>query len=454
MAMIGLPANRTGQAGRLEDLQTKLSWIGLYRGQINGQSTRELDAAIRLFQQGFGEQATGHLTDAQLRALDRRASATRRDARLLLEDQYWTGTRLRLPKGFLGDPNTWGDNDSHIRYRSQDVSNMALTIERYDLALSISQAETMLRQAAEKNDYRILVTSSEGGFTAMVGVRKKDEEGPERRKYSLYSTANGQLRGVEISLDEDSVTAMRPLIAEILGSFEPFHSAGLSKTETKARAARGEGVGRGQAAWMNTVRGTGSGSIVSLQGHVLSNHHVVEGCARLTVFGQDAILIGSDPRVDLSLIRVPSLAGRNPVRFSQTSPELGAELYVLGYPVFQDSQSLNLTSGVLSSTVGFFGDRRHMQMTAPVQPGNSGGPVLSSDGAQIGVVVSKPNITVSLGKNIENIAFMIRGAVARDFLERYEVPVINQSRNARPLPEDERGRTWRALTVRVECHRG
>ena len=61
----------------------------------------------------------------------------------------------------------------------------------------------------------------------------------------------------------------------------------------------------------------------------------------------------------------------------------------MGFPVFDVSQSINITDGIVSSTVGLRGDRTHVQITAPVQPGNSGGPVLDRHGAQVAVVVSK-----------------------------------------------------------------
>ena len=106
---------------------------------------------------------------------------------------------------------------------------------------------------------------------------------------------------------------------------------------------------------------------MTVDGHVLTNHHVVEGCARITVFGRDAILIGTEVRTDLVLVLVSFLAGRDPVRFSDSLAPLGSEVFTMGYPQFSITQSLNITQGIVSSTVGLFGDKRHLQITAAVQ---------------------------------------------------------------------------------------
>lgn len=85
---------------------------------------------------------------------------------------------------------------------------------------------------------------------------------------------------------------------------------------------------------------------------------------------------------------------------------------------------MNLTTGSVSSTTGVGGDARYLQITAPVQPGNSGGPLLDSDGAVVGVVVAKLDamaVARATGDIPQNVNFAIKSAIARSFLSIHDI---------------------------------
>ncbi|MDH4327630.1 MAG: serine protease [Nitrospira sp.] len=139
---------------------------------------------------------------------------------------------------------------------------------------------------------------------------------------------------------------------------------------------------------------SGTGFVVSRQGHILTNHHVVEGCVsiRTTVEGiqKEVVVIGTDTRNDLAVLKLsdsmPSFArfrgGRN-IRPADS-------VVLVGFPLRGLLASeANVTTGTVSALAGLGNDTRFLQMTAPVQPGNSGGPVLDQSGHIVGVVVSK-----------------------------------------------------------------
>ncbi|MFH1034532.1 MAG: tetratricopeptide repeat-containing serine protease family protein [Pseudomonadota bacterium] len=171
------------------------------------------------------------------------------------------------------------------------------------------------------------------------------------------------------------------------------------------------------------LKGTGTGFVVSEQGHVLTNLHVVRGAREIRVASQDqpVTVLASDPANDLALLKIPT-GSYKPARFRVGPPlRAGETVVVVGYPL----QGLlttapSVTSGTLSALSGPGDNRRVLQITAPVQPGNSGSPLFDESGLVIGVVVGKLDaikVAKSTGDLPQNVNFSIHGAMAKAFLE-------------------------------------
>jgi serine protease Do len=168
---------------------------------------------------------------------------------------------------------------------------------------------------------------------------------------------------------------------------------------------------------------TGTGFFVS-NGHVLTNYHVAGHCAKTEIRVTDgsrhpALLIKGDPENDLALL-FTDVASVKIANFEKV-PRLGESAFVFGFPLAGLlSSSGSFTSGNVNSLAGLGDDARMLQVSAPVQPGNSGGPLLNERGAVIGIVTSKANTIAiaSVTNDIsQNINFAIRSSVAMDFLE-------------------------------------
>lgn len=175
--------------------------------------------------------------------------------------------------------------------------------------------------------------------------------------------------------------------------------------------------------------GFGTGFIVSGEGHLVTNQHVVSGCSSLSVDGQPAILLAEDPVFDLALLQVDALEGAEPARFAADAARLNSDVTVAGYPLPDLLGGLNVTRGSVTSLKGMGGDGINMQISAPVQPGNSGGPVLNAAGQVVGVVVAKLDVVFALKQYDDipqNVNFAIRGEIAKLFLVQNGVdPVID-----------------------------
>lgn len=206
-------------------------------------------------------------------------------------------------------------------------------------------------------------------------------------------------------------------------------------------------------------RAAGSGVVVA-PGRVVTNHHVVDGCSRLQVAGRGAATLrASDARVDLALIDwegADAEVGGTPVALREDAAQVGEPVTVVGYPLAGLLSGLNVTTGIVSSAGGPRGDRRLLQITAPIQPGNSGGPLLDGAGRLLGVVVAQLDArrVIQLGgRSPQNINFAITGGVVADFLAAHGVAPARADEAPPALTTQEIARRAQRFTVLVECWR-
>ena len=202
------------------------------------------------------------------------------------------------------------------------------------------------------------------------------------------------------------------------------------------------------------ARSSGSGFFVNANGHVLTNHHVVEGCRKIKVNAKSARVVASDKTADLALLKSDTKSRAYPKFRMGRGVRLGEDVVVAGFPLRGLLGSgLNVTKGTVSALKGPANNRRLTQITAPVQPGNSGGPVLDSSGNVVGVVVSKLD-AIKTAKRIgtlpENINFAIKAGTVRDFLDSENVP-YRTSPSGRPKSTADIAAEARKYTVLVEC---
>ena len=134
------------------------------------------------------------------------------------------------------------------------------------------------------------------------------------------------------------------------------------------------------------LSGTGSGFYVNKK-NIITNFHVIENCIELKNFKEEPLeKIAVDEINDLAVLEGPKV--NSSFNISPDAPVLGEEVYVSGYPLFDVLKGINFTSGNVSALKGLGQDISQFQFTAPLQPGNSGGPILNDRGSVIGVAVA------------------------------------------------------------------
>lgn len=142
---------------------------------------------------------------------------------------------------------------------------------------------------------------------------------------------------------------------------------------------------------------------------VVTNYHVVENARDIVICGENvnysAEIVLTDKYNDLAIMRIankefPGFKIKYGVNFKVS--EIGTDVFVLGYPLIQTmGENVKLTTGVISSKTGFKGDVSLYQISAPIQPGNSGGPLFDNAGNLIGIVSAKH-------KEADNVGYAIK----------------------------------------------
>lgn len=171
------------------------------------------------------------------------------------------------------------------------------------------------------------------------------------------------------------------------------------------------------------MSGAGTGFFVSEDGYLVTNFHVVEDAKQVKVKTPsgvfDAAIIKKDRQKDLALLKVGGHFHALVIAEDESVP-LGAAAFTIGFPNFQvQGLEPKYTDGKISSLSGLHDDPSRYQISVPVQPGNSGGPLMDRNGRVIGVIVSRLNdirmLEVS-GQLPQNVNYAIKASVLRDFL--------------------------------------
>jgi serine protease Do len=202
---------------------------------------------------------------------------------------------------------------------------------------------------------------------------------------------------------------------------------------------------------------SGTGYFVTNAGHVVTNHHVVQGCSTIAVFSGDqpaaeGRLLGSDETNDLAVLKTELKPPK--VANIRIGARLGDPVAVFGYPLSTVlASSGNFTLGNITALAGLRDDTRHLQISAPVQSGNSGGPLLDASGNLVGTIISKLNamkVVQATGDMPQNVNFAIKSAVVASFLESRGISYETTTSSNVLAPADLADHA-KALSVMILC---
>ena len=172
--------------------------------------------------------------------------------------------------------------------------------------------------------------------------------------------------------------------------------------------------------------GNGSGVIISKSGHIITNHHVIKDAEKIEVefildgelqkFNAEVVQV--DKTNDLAVLKIFDMnfngVSEPPYNFKLRGSDVGTKVYAFGYPMALTvmGKEIKVTDGMISSKSGFDGNITTYQITAPIQGGNSGGPLFDEEANLIGINSS------GIRKDIaDNVAYSIKTSYVSNLLD-------------------------------------
>ncbi|WP_182086222.1 serine protease [Aureimonas sp. ME7] len=411
-------------------LQVRLTWTGDYAGAFDGRIGPQTLRSVRDFQARNGFTADGVMNEAFLKLLIAKSDEARDAVGFTHVTDTATGVRLALPgalvapKGETEVGSLWRSDDGGIEIETVRFAKEGYTLSGvFDTLSAGGPGKTVA--AAEMTGDAFTIRGHEDGREFLI----------------RFSGRGNDLRGFSVAWNAEEAPVVAPYAQVAALTVEPFAAApqaeDMGPMARLFESGRAEGVAFGEGEKASAPAkpelagpapgfdSSGTGFVVSKDGWLLTNAHVAKACKTVLVgdLGAASQVI-VDEAQDLALLKVDAKAGK-PLPIVSGKPRLGEDILALGFPLRSIlADSLNVTRGNVSSLMGLMNDANYLQISAPVQPGNSGGPLVDLAGRVVGVVTAKLNavaVADLTGDIPQSINFAIRPDAAARFLDAHHI---------------------------------
>lgn len=279
-----------------------------------------------------------------------------------------------------------------------------------------------IRIAGERTTIKQKLTEFSGEVTAPKQVVSSPRSGQLVRKYWPMAAVAASVALISIvgtllmtqSLATKLETKQTAIYKEMRKSFEQFQ-----KSQTRMM----ENIAKSSEKPTPPGRYGGSGFLVSPNGYVVTSHHVVIGADSVfienTLYGRmKTTVVMSDATNDVAILRIddPTFKAPRPLAYtvSGTEANLGEEVFTLGFP----REDIVFGEGSISALSGFRQNPNAYQVSVPVNPGNSGGPLFNSRGDLVGIISGMQTETMGA-------AFAIKSSVLLSVIDSLETDSLS-----------------------------
>ena len=177
------------------------------------------------------------------------------------------------------------------------------------------------------------------------------------------------------------------------------------------------------------ARSAGTAFAVNEQGYLITSNHIIQNADDIVIFSSEGStgwrgkVVKVNKKFDLALIKIDTATKSNPIATWNTVPN-GLEIFAFGFPNPSiQGRELKITSGLVNSLEGLTNKAGVFQFSAPIQRGNSGGPVVGSDGTVIGLISGKleGRSDKKESETLQNVNFAVRSEELVKFLSAANV---------------------------------
>lgn len=427
-------------------IQVMMTAAGYWAQIPRSGLSRRLFEDFQRFQADLGHPTTGYLTASEVDSLFQRAVPNLRYWGFVELPHPTRGRPIWVPKGIGG---TISASKFGVEFVGKGVTitynyfqdTMLEAAFRYILDKLFHENQD-IRYRVLRNEFFAISTIKEGiskyyryhrDGTGLLGFTMvwENNEAPiygERVATLVSSSLSNQMLG----------TPMIPVPTFISPRVANAPPAALSPQALPAQQTPPGPTPKG-----NIGFSSGSGFFVNGGGKLITNNHVIEGCSTIRVFAgsssvSEARVLARDRVNDLALLAT-SLRPQQAAAL-RSSLRLGEAVAAFGFPHADIlASSGNFTLGNVTALAGTGDDSRYVQISTPVQAGNSGGPLLDQNGNLVGVVTSTLNaikIMQASGDLPQNVNFALKASVLQTFLEANGVEFSSGATTSALKPED------------------
>tara|TARA_R110000787_G_scaffold12096_1_gene39548 strand:+ start:1187 stop:2737 length:1551 start_codon:yes stop_codon:yes gene_type:complete len=195
--------------------------------------------------------------------------------------------------------------------------------------------------------------------------------------------------------------------------------------------------------------GSGSGFFVSSEGHIITNHHVIDGCntTKVNFKGNqvDAQILAVDKTNDIAILKV-NIKPNSIFPVSNEDVSLLEDVVVAGYPLGKKvSSAIKTHKGVVTALAGAGDNYSNFQTDASINAGNSGGPIMNQKGNIVGIAVA-----TWVEDGVQGVHFGIKSSTLKTFASSNSLTFTQP--NNRELTNKDLGKLITEATVYLECH--
>lgn len=323
----------------------------------------------------------------------------------------------RFPK-YVFDPT----KSIEIEYPTNEIINETEeSIKEYLVNNVLDPIEGIYKSYDGDNFYKFGIIKHKNTFKAIIIESNLKHWKKGEVKAIFEKTASKQLYSTDFFMFDKSKFSTFSLIENDIFLNVEFKNADQTKTIGKFIKMFPQKDSNNEEE-KGITKSSGSGFFVNKNGVIATNSHVVSGAKKITVsylnsnnetITLNAKILLDDKSNDVALLKIDDTNFKDltaiPYTITQNG-EIGQKVFTIGFPLNNVMGSnFKVNDGIISSKSGILDDIRFYQISVPLQPGNSGGPLFNEDGNIVGITSSRLN-GESIGTKIENVNYAIKSS--------------------------------------------